>query len=260
MGRSIVITSGKGGVGKTTVCASLGIALANFGAKTALVDADITLNNLDLTMGIEGSVMYDISDVVAGKCRIRQALIKDPYTENLFVLPSSHAMRSGGVGAKAFKEIVLTLKESFDYVLIDCPAGIDEGFHRAVSASDEALIVTTPSVSALRDADKVIGLLDSYKMQKVTLVINRIRGDLVLDGDMLSVGEIARLLHIKISGCIPEDDKALLMCGGAPAMSLFHQAVVMLAHYIECGSGRIFDATAKYRGVVGTIRRKLQKM
>ncbi len=260
MGRSIVITSGKGGAGKTTVCASLGIALAGLGARTVLVDADITLNNLDLTMGIEGSVVYDISDVAAGKCRIKQALIEDPYTDNLYILPSSHAMRSGGVGARAFQEIVLTLKESFDYVLIDCPAGIDEGFHRAVSASDEALIVTTPSVSALRDADKVIGLLDSYKMQKISLVVNRIRGDLVIEGEMLSAGEISRLLHLKVSGCIPEDDKALLMCGGTPALSLHHRAVVLLAHYVECGSGRVFDATEKYRGVIGKLRRRLQKI
>ncbi len=260
MGRSIVITSGKGGVGKTTVCASLGIALAKMGAKVVLVDADITLNNLDLTLGIESSVVYDISDVVSGKCRLMQALVKDPYTENLYILPSSHAIRSGGISAKDFKEIVLSLKEANDYVLIDCPAGVDEGFHRAVSASNEALIVTTPSISALRDADKVIGLIDSYKIKNVSLVVNRVRGDLVLDGEMLSVGEIARLLHIKVSACVPEDDCALLMCGGAPAISAHHQAIVMLANYVECGVGRIYDATAKYRGLVGKLRRKLSKI
>lgn len=259
MGRSIVITSGKGGVGKTTVCATLGIALAKMKAGVVLVDADITLNNLDLTMGVEGSVVYDISDVVRGKCRLKQALLKDPYCDNLYILPSSHAIRAGEVPSDAFKEIILSLRESFDYVLIDCPAGIDEGFHRAVSASSEALVVTTPALPALRDADKVISLLDSYKMQRVSLVVNRVRGDLILEGEMLSVGEISRLLHIKISACIPEDDTALLMCGSSSALSEHSQAVTLLANYIECGMGRIYDATAKYRGIVGRFRRKLQK-
>ncbi|NCA67807.1 MAG: septum site-determining protein MinD [Clostridia bacterium] len=247
-------------MGKTTICASLGTALAKLGARVALVDADITLNNLDLTLGLETSVVYDISDVVSGKCRLKQALLQDPYAEGLFVLPSSHAMRSGGIAAKDFKEIILTLRENFDYVLIDCPAGVDEGFHRAVSASSEALIVTTPSISALRDADKVITLLDSYKMQNIALVVNRVRGDLVLEGEMLSVADIVKLLHIKIISCIPEDDKALMMCGSTPALSLHNQAIVMLAHNIECGTARIFDATAKYRGIVGKIRRKLIKI
>ncbi len=260
MGRSIVVTSGKGGVGKTTICVSLGTALARQGAKVVLVDADVTLNNLDIVMGIEGSIIYDLTDVVLGKCRLKQALIKDPYTDNLYVLPCAHAMRLSSLSLGEFKEIVLSLRETFDYVLIDCPAGIDEGFHRAVSASSEALIVTTPSLAALRDADKVISLIDSYKLQSVSLIVNRVRGDLVMEGEMLSVGDIARLLHIKVIGCIPDDDNALHMCGATPALCEHNQAIQLLAKNIECGTKRIFDTTAKYRGIMGKLRRKLAKI
>lgn len=260
MGRSIVITSGKGGVGKTTICAALGTALAKISAKVVLVDADITLNNLDLVMGVESSIVYDLTDVVSGKCRLKQALIKDPYMDNLYILPCAHAMRAAVISLKDFKEIILSLREAFDYVLIDCPAGIDEGFHRAISACNEAIIVTTPNPAALRDADKVISLLDSYKIQNISLIVNRVRGDLVLEGEMLSVGDIAKLLHIKVIGCIPEDDNALYMCGSTPALSEHNQAVELLAKNIECGTKRIYDSTAKYRGVVGKIRRKLAKI
>ncbi len=257
MGRSIVVTSGKGGVGKTTLCASLGLALASLGKRVVLVDADITLNNLDLTLGLEGAVAYDLYDVVQGQCRLRQALLRYPMGDNLYLLPSVHPL--GDIEDKAFRQIVVTLCETHDFVLIDCPAGIDEGFCRAVSAVREALVVTTPTPTALRDADKVLGLLEGYRLQSTALVVNRVRGDLVMDGSLPDVADIARLLHVRIAGVVPEDDLALSMCGAMPADSRHSQAVAMLARYVLGASKEVYDAAADYRGCRGFLRRLLRR-
>lgn len=154
MGRKIVVTSGKGGVGKTTLTASLGVAIAEVGKKVVLVDADIGLNNLDVVLAVENKVIYDILDVITGKCRLRQALIQDVEIPNLYILPSSKLMDSPLLTAQSFRNVVQALAMNFDFVIIDCPAGIDNGFHRAVSAANEAIVVTTPAISAVRDADK----------------------------------------------------------------------------------------------------------
>lgn len=258
MGRSIVITSGKGGVGKTTVCACLAVALARLGKRVVCVDADVTLNNLDMLLGLESAVVYDLYDVVEGNCRLRQALLRYAYCDSLYLLPSVHPM--GEIDARAFCEVVHTLGDNHDFVLVDCPAGIDEGFCRAAAACTEALIVTTPTATALRDADKVLGLMDAYKMASVALVVNRVRGDLVVDGEMLGVGDIARLLHVRIAGCVPEDDGALCMCGDLPQEGEHYEAIRLLARYVVGAGKEVYDPTAAYRGVLGRLKRVMRKV
>ena len=199
--RKIVITSGKGGVGKTTVTALLGRKLASYGHRVVLVDGDVGLNNLDVVMGVENKVVYDVSDVLDGRCRLHQALVTDGES-GAMVLPSSS--RKLDMSPQAFRGVVSSLH--CDFVLIDCPAGIEEGFHRAVSSADEAIVVTTPSASAIRDANKVVSLLSTYKLKDVGLVVNRVRYDMVRRGEMLSSKEIGTLLHLGVVGAIPEDD------------------------------------------------------
>ena len=252
-----MITSGKGGVGKTTICASLGLALAAWGKRVVLVDADVTLNNLDLALGLEGAVNYDLYDVTTGACRLKQALVRYPHLPTLKLLPSVHPL--GEIEQVAFRQVVREIKEAEDYVLIDCPAGVDEGFVRAVSASDEALVVTTPQATALRDADKTLGYLDALKVAKSALVINRVRGDLVVAGEMLSVEDIIRLLHVRVAGCIPEDDIALSLCGASPVGTPHHTAINLLARYVVEGKGEVYDPTYPYRGALGAVRRWLKK-
>ena len=192
MGRKIVVTSGKGGVGKTTLTASLGIAIAETGKKVVLVDADIGLNNLDVVLAVENKVVYDVLDVISGKCRLKQALIQDVDNPTLYVLPSAKIQDSPLITACSFRNVVDALALNFDFVIIDCPAGIDNGFHRAVSAATEAIVVTTPHISAVRDADKVLSILSGYCLMSVGLVVNRVRGDMVSKGEMMSAGDSAR--------------------------------------------------------------------
>ena len=254
MGRCIVITSGKGGVGKTTVTAGLGLALAKNKSRVIVVDADITLNNLDLVLGLEGNVVYDLNDVILGKCRLSQALVQHSNA-SLRLLPS---IRGEDIPLRDFRKVMLELKEDSDFLLIDCPAGLDEGFTRAVDAASEAIVVTTPTPSAIRDADKVISVLNKMKIKRASLVVNRVRGDLIVEGSMLSPEEIANLLKIRLIGCIPEDDHALDYTGlGHEEHSL---AIKMLARYISVGSGEIFDATDNFRGLLGGLRRILKKV
>ena len=185
MARVIVVTSGKGGVGKTTVTAGLGRALATKGKRVVLMDADLGLNNLDVVMDAESRVVYDILDVVENRCRPRQALVEDLVAPGLFIMPGASYDDGDKISGQNLRAIVNSLSQSFDYIFIDCPAGIEVGFHRAVSAADEALVVTTPHVSALRDADKVVAIIKSYKI-KASLVVNRARGDMILGQEQLS--------------------------------------------------------------------------
>jgi len=164
MARKIVITSGKGGVGKTTICANLGVKLANLGFKVALIDTDIGLNNLDVVMGVESKIVFDIADVISARCRVKQALIQDDRYPTLYVLPSAHLDSKNLITGPQVKNVVEMLSPSFDYILIDCPAGLDNGFHRAVFCANEALIVVTPHISSIRDVDKILLILSSYKL------------------------------------------------------------------------------------------------
>ncbi len=244
--RKIVVTSGKGGVGKTTVTATLGRTLAAEGYKVVLADADVGLNNLDVVLGMERRVVYDLGDVVSGKCRAYQALVPD-FETPLRLLPSSR--ECDGISAQAFRAAIDSL-DGFDFLFIDCPAGIERGFHRAVSAAEEAIVVTTPSASAIRDADKVIGLLKTYPLIDVSLVVNRVRSDLVARGGTLGAAEIGALLRTPPVGVIPDDDKIALaqQLGRASSGAQAERAYRHLADNVRDGSKRFYDVTSKRRG------------
>ena len=179
MSEVIVITSGKGGVGKTTTTANIGTGLAKLDKKVVMIDTDIGLRNLDVVMGLENRIVYNLVDVVEGNCRLKQALIKDKRYSNLFLLPSAQTRDKSSVSPEQMKKLVDELRAEFDYVLLDCPAGIEQGFKNAIAGADRAIIVTTPEVSAIRDADRIIGLLEAEELKKIELVINRIRMDMV---------------------------------------------------------------------------------
>jgi septum site-determining protein MinD len=220
MGKVIVITSGKGGVGKTTATANLGSGIAKHGKKVVLIDGDIGLRNLDLILGLENRIVFDLVDVVEKKCRsYKQALIRDKRFETLFLLPAAQSRNKDAVKPEQMKELCLLLKEEFDYVLIDCPAGIEAGFRNAIVGADEAIIVTNPEVSAVRDADRIIGLLEAEEKSNSRLIINRMRNDMVKRGEMLSIEDIKEILNIAVLGIIPEDDKILKASNkGEPAV------------------------------------------
>ena len=199
MGEVIVITSGKGGVGKTTTTANVGSALALRGKKVVLVDTDIGLRNLDVVMGLENRIVYDIVDVVEEKCKLRQALIKDKRFEELFLLPAAQTRDKSAVNEEQ-------LKEEFDYILIDCPAGIEQGFKNAIAGANRAIVVTTAEISAIRDADRIIGLLEASEIKNPELVINRLRPNMVKKGEMMDVDDIVDLLSIDLIGVVPDDE------------------------------------------------------
>ena len=206
MGEVIVITSGKGGVGKTTTTANLGASLAIAGKKVVLVDTDIGLRNLDVVMGLENRIVYDLVDVIEEKCKLRQALIKDKRFEELFLLPAAQTRDKTAINEEQMKELTEKLKEEFDYVLIDCRAGIEQGFKNAVAGADRAIVVTTAEISAIRDADRIIGLLESTEIKKPELIINRLRPNIVKKGEMMDVEDIVDLLSIDLIGVVPDDE------------------------------------------------------
>lgn len=209
MGEAIVVTSGKGGVGKTTTSANLGTALALSGKKVCLVDTDIGLRNLDVIMGLENRILYDVVDVVNGDCRLDQALIKDKRFDHLCLLPASQTKDKTALVPEAMKKVVLELKEKFDFVILDCPAGIEQGFQLAIAGADRAIVVTTPENAAVRDADRVIGLLEGAKIYGPKLVINRIRPHMVRHGDMLDIDDIVSILAIDLLGVVPDDENVI---------------------------------------------------
>lgn len=206
MGEVIVITSGKGGVGKTTTTANLGSSLAEAGKKVVLVDTDIGLRNLDVVMGLENRIVYDIVDVVEEKCKLRQALIKDKRFEELFLLPAAQTRDKTAINEGQMKELTKKLKEDFDYILIDCPAGIEQGFKNAIAGADRAIVVTTAEISAIRDADRIIGLLESSEIRNPELIVNRLRPNMVKKGEMMEVDDIVDLLSVDLIGVVPDDE------------------------------------------------------
>ncbi len=209
-GIAIVITSGKGGVGKTTTTANVGIALSMRNKKVAVVDADIGLRNLDVVLGLENRVVYNLVDVVEGTCNVKQALIRHKRAENLYLLPAAQARTKDAVTSDQMSAVVADLKKIFDFVLIDSPAGIEAGFRNAAAGADIALVVTTPEVSAVRDADRIIGLLDSMGKKEHSLIINRIRPEMVAEGNMLDVRDVIDILSIKLIGIVPEDPEIII--------------------------------------------------
>lgn len=220
MGEVIVITSGKGGVGKTTTTANLGSALALAGKKVALVDMDIGLRNLDVVMGLENRIVYDVVDVVEERCKLRQALIKDKRFNELFLLPAAQTRDKSAVNEEQMIDLTRKLKSEFDYILIDCPAGIEQGFKNAIVGADRAIVVTTAEISAIRDADRIIGLLDSSSIKNPELIINRIRPNMIRKGEMMDIEDIVELLSIDLIGVIPDDEYIITQTNkGEPAVS-----------------------------------------
>jgi septum site-determining protein MinD len=205
MGRVIVLTSGKGGVGKSTSTANLGTALAMMGKKVVVVDADVGLRNLDIIMGLESRVVYTSMDVIDGTCELQKALVIDRRVENLKLLAASQRNNKSDIQPEQMKKICTELRQEHDYVLIDSPAGIERGFQNAAAGASEALIITTPEVAAVRDADRIIGLLQNMGIGKMSLIINRLSPRMVAVGDMMSQQDVIDILAIDLIGVVPED-------------------------------------------------------
>jgi septum site-determining protein MinD len=213
----VTITSGKGGVGKTTATASLGVALASLGQRVICIDADIGLRNLDVVMGLENRIVYDLVDVVEGRCRLRQAMIKDKRQENLFLIPAAQTRDKTAVSPNDMIQLTQDLREQADWILIDSPAGIERGFRNALAPADLILIVTNPEVSAVRDSDRIIGLIEAEEKGPGKLILNRIKPAMIHRGDMLGIEDILEVLAIEMIGAVPEDDKVIVAANqGAP--------------------------------------------
>jgi len=210
MSEIIVVTSGKGGVGKTTVTANIGTGLAGLNKKVVVVDTDIGLRNLDVVLGLENRIVYNLIDVIEGNCRLKQALIKDKQYPNLYLLPSAQTRDKTAITPEQMIKLTEELSEEFDYVLLDCPAGIEQGFKNAVAGADKAIVVTTPEVSAIRDADRIIGLLEANEMKEIRLIINRLRMDMVQRGEMMSIEDVSDILAVELLGAIPDDEEVVI--------------------------------------------------
>ena len=254
MARKIVVTSGKGGVGKTTVAVNIAARLAQKGQRVILCDADFGLNNVDVCAGVEHLVTYDVVDVIEGRCRAKQALVKHPTYGNLFILTSSHSAPERYVSPQALKVVLDGLSPQFDFIIIDCPAGLDEGFHRAVATADEAIVVTTPHVSAIRDADKVITLLKSYHLNELSVVLNKVRGDLLTSRECLTPNDVVELLKTPLLGILPEEYSIY-----SGTLSDIHPAFRTLTNNLLTGKRKMYDVTKKYSGLFGNVRRVLKR-
>jgi septum site-determining protein MinD len=237
MVKAITITSGKGGVGKTTATANLSTALAMLGQRVVAIDADIGLRNLDIVMGLENRIVYDLVDVVEGRCRLRQAMIKDKRLSALYLIPAAQTRDKTAVSPADMVEVTRQLRAEFDFILVDSPAGIEQGFKNAVAGADEVYIVTTPEVSAVRDADRIVGLVEAEEKGEPRLIINRLNPALVRRGEMLSVEDVVEILAIPLLGIVPEDPHILISTNrGIPAVlenrALAGQAFIQIARRI----------------------------
>jgi septum site-determining protein MinD len=209
-GKTIVVTSGKGGVGKTTTVANIGTALATKKHSVVMIDADIGLRNLDVVMGLENRIVYNLVDIIEGKCRRQQATIRDRKLANLHIIPAAQTREKSAVTPDQMKTLCEDLAGDFDYVLIDCPAGIEQGFKNAIAAAQTAVVVTTPEVSAIRDADRVIGLLEAGLIRDIHLIVNRLNPRMVKKGDMMSTADIVGLLSVPLLGVVPESEEVVI--------------------------------------------------
>lgn len=226
MSRIIVVTSGKGGVGKTTTTANLGMALAKRGRNVAVVDADFGLRNLDLLLGLENRIVYTAVEVLAGQCRLEQALVKDKRQPNLSLLPAAQNRMKDVVTSDQMKQIVGQLVGKYDYIVIDSPAGIEMGFQNAIAAATEAIIVTTPEIAAVRDADRVVGLLEANGVKKINLIVNRIKPAMVEANDMMSVEDVQEILAVNLLGVIPDDERVIVSTNRGEPLVLADQPSV----------------------------------
>ena len=256
MGEVIVITSGKGGVGKTTTTANIGAGLSKLGKKVVIIDTDLGLRNLDVVMGMENLVVYNLVDVVDGSCRLKQALIRDSRYENLYLLPSAQTKDKSAVSPGQMKKLTAELKEEFDYILLDCPAGIEQGFQNAIAGADRALVVTTPEVSSIRDADRIIGLLESDGIRDIRLIINRLRPEMVARGDMMSVDDVADILAVPVIGAVPDEEDIVISANqGEPlvaAGSMAGEAFLNICRRISGESVPFMDLDP-HRGILVRI-------
>ncbi|WP_448525828.1 septum site-determining protein MinD [Parathermosynechococcus lividus] len=261
MGRTIVITSGKGGVGKTTTSANIGMALAKLGRSVVLIDADFGLRNLDLLLGLENRVVYTAIDVLTGQCRLDQALVRDKRLNRLALLPAAQSRNKDAITPDQMRQLATALAKHYDYVLIDCPAGIEGGFRNAIAPAQEALVVTTPEIAAVRDADRVIGLLEAYRIRKSHLILNRLRPAMVAANDMMSVEDVQEILSIPLLGIVPEDEKVIVSTNkGEPLVladppSLAAQAFLNIARRLEGETVEFLDLHAATGGLFKRIRR-----
>ena len=261
MSRIIVITSGKGGVGKTTVTSNLGMAIAKLGRRVALVDADFGLRNLDLLLGLENRVVYTAVDVLAGQCRLEQALVKDKRIEGVVLLPAAQSRTKEAVSPDQMKKLVGALAQKYEYVIIDSPAGIEMGFQNAIAAAQEALIVTTPEIAAVRDADRVVGLLEAQGIKRIHLIINRLKPKMVQAEQMMSVQDVQELLAVPLIGVIPDDERVIVASNrGEPLVlaeniSLPGVAVTNIARRLEGEKVPFLDLMADHDSFFNRIRR-----
>ncbi len=217
--RVITITSGKGGVGKTTTTANLGTALAMQGKKVAVVDGDIGLRNLDAVLGLENRIVYDLVDVVEGQCRLRQALIRDQRLPELYLLPAAQTRDKNAVNSAQMEQLCAQLRQEFDFVVIDSPAGIEQGFRNSIVGADEIIIVANPEMASVRDADRIIGLVEAAGKPEPRLILNRLRAEMVKRGDMMDVADVLEVLSIDLLGVIPEDEFIIVATNrGEPAV------------------------------------------
>ena len=256
MGEVIVVTSGKGGVGKTTTVANLGTGLAMLNKKTVVVDTDIGLRNLDVILGLENRIVYNLVDVINGSCRLKQALIKDRRYPDLFLLPSAQTKDKSAVSPEQMIKLTDELREEFDYVLLDCPAGIEQGFRNAIAGADKAIVVTTPEVSAIRDADRIIGLLEASDLRDIHLIINRLRPDMIARGDMMSVDDVLEILAVDLIGAILDDEQIVVAANqGEPlvaAGSMAGEAFLNICRRISGESVPFMDLDP-HRGILVRI-------
>jgi len=218
--RILTITSGKGGVGKTTATANLSVALAARGLRVVAIDADIGLRNLDMVMGLENRIVYDLVDVVEERCRLRQAMVRDKRLSELYLLPAAQTRDKTAVEPEQMVEVCDMLRADFDFVLIDSPAGIEQGFRNAIAPADEALVITTPEVSAVRDADRIIGLLEAAEKEPPRLIINRLRPDMVRRQDMLGIDDVLDVLAVDLLGIVPEDEQVIVATNRGQPLAL----------------------------------------
>ncbi|AVM69339.1 septum site-determining protein MinD [Lachnospiraceae bacterium oral taxon 500] len=231
MSEVIVVTSGKGGVGKTTTSANIGSGLALSGKKVVLVDADIGLRNLDVVLGLENRIVYNIVDAVEGNCRVSQALIRDKKNQNLYLLPAAQTRDKDAVNTEQMKKLTDELRTEFDYIIIDSPAGIEQGFKNSIAAADRALIVTMPEISAIRDADRIIGLLEANDIKNNRLIVNRLRPDMVKRGEMMSVDDVIEILAIELIGVVPDDENVVISTNtGDPIVLKFENSLAGRAY------------------------------
>lgn len=264
MGISIVVTSGKGGVGKTTTTANLGTALAALGKKVVVVDGDTGLRNLDVLMGLENRIVYTIIDVIENRCRLKQALIKDKRYNNLFLLPTAQTKDKDDIRAQDMFDLVNKLKEEFEYVIIDSPAGIEQGFENSVVGADKAIVVVTPEITSVRDADRVIGKLDAKGLEDHTIIVNRLNYEMTKKGDMLDVSDIIETLSVKLLGVVP-DDKCITISTnkGEPIVldekSTSGQAFRNIAKRLTGEEVPLMKLGTESTGLFSTIRRIFKK-